>query len=135
MGQAPGDRQLEQLLAVSAGKVLRGVAWTANPAPQGIEDRFLFSLEPGVVSRLQPAFETAERDQDFWKLVPEGFQSLTIYRNKAPADAWTSLELSCRFQARCVAGGVIRHTVAVESFSLRNQRSERSAGNTLVLRC
>jgi hypothetical protein len=98
MGQAPGDQQLEQLLAVSAGKVLRGVAWTANPSPQGIEDRFLFSLEPGVVSRLQPAFETAERDASFWKLVPEGFQSLTIYRNKAPAVAWTSLDKAVSFK-------------------------------------
>lgn len=98
MGQAPGDRQLEQLLAVSAGKVLRGVAWTANASPQGIEDRFLFSLEPGVVSRLQPAFETADKDQDFWKLVPEGFQSLTIYRNKAPANAWSSLSSAVSFK-------------------------------------
>ncbi len=89
MGQAPGDQQLEQLLAVSAGKILRGVAWTATPSQTGIEDRFLFSLEPGVVTRLQPAFETAERDENFWKLVPEGFQSLTIYRSKAPAAAWS----------------------------------------------
>jgi hypothetical protein len=93
MGQAPGDQQFEQLLAVSAGKILRGVAWTANPAPKGIEDRFLFSLEPGVVSRLQPAFEkSAEPDESIWNLVPEGFQSLTIYRNKAPATAWSSLD-------------------------------------------
>jgi hypothetical protein len=92
MGQAPGDQKLEQLLAVSAGKILRGVAWTASSSPGGIEDRFLFSLEPGVVSRLQPAFETSERDENFWKLVPESFQSLTIYRNKAPATAWSSLD-------------------------------------------
>ncbi len=56
MGWGPGDQQLEQLLAVSAGKILRGVAWTASASNGGIEDRFLFSLEPGVVSRLQPAF-------------------------------------------------------------------------------
>ena len=92
MGQAPGDQQLEQLLAVSAGKILRGVAWTANQSSHGIEDRFLFSLEPSVVSRLQPAFETGAPNQEFWKLVPEGFQSLTIYRNKAPATAWSSLD-------------------------------------------
>jgi len=98
MRQAPGNQQLEQLLAVSAGKVLRGVAWTANPSPQGIEDRFLFSLEPGVVSRLQPAFETAERDENFWKLVPESFESLTIYRNKAPATAWNSLDSAVSFK-------------------------------------
>jgi hypothetical protein len=98
MHLAPDDPQLEQLLAVSAGKVLRGVAWTANSSQQGIEDRFLFSLEPGVVSRLQPAFETADRDQDFWKMVPEGFQSLTIYRNKAPATAWNSLDSAMSFK-------------------------------------
>lgn len=92
MGRAPGDQQLEQLLAVSAGKILRGVAWTATSTGGGIEDRYLFSLEPDVVSRLQPAFETAERDENFWKLVPDNFQSLTIYRSKEPATAWRSLD-------------------------------------------
>ena len=42
MGQAPGDQQLEQLLAVSAGKVLRGVAWTANSSAQA-ESKIVFS--------------------------------------------------------------------------------------------
>lgn len=92
LGRGPGDRQLEQLLAVSAGKILRGVAWTAVSKGGGIEDRYLFALEPQVVSRLQPAFETAERDENFWKLVPESFQSLTIYRSKEPALAWRSLD-------------------------------------------
>ena len=90
--QSPGDQQLQQLLAVSAGKVLRGVAWTASQAPQGIEDRFLFSLDPGVVSRLEPAFvEAGPPHDDFWGFVPKGFQSLTIYSNKEPATAWSSL--------------------------------------------
>jgi hypothetical protein len=117
MRQAPGNQQLEQLLAVSAGKVLRGVAWTANPSAQGIEDRFLFSLEPGVVSRLQPAFETAERDENFWKLVPEGFQSLTIYRNKAPATAWNSLDSAVSYQLDAVPavlfGSLLKSSLSV----------------------
>lgn len=92
MGRAPGDQQLEQLLAVSAGKILRGVAWTAVSTGRGIEDRYLFSLEPDVVSRLQPAFETAERDENFWRLVPASFQSLTIYRSREPSLAWRSLD-------------------------------------------
>ena len=92
MGLAPGDQQLQQLLAVSAGKILRGIAWTAVPSRGGIEDRFMFSLEPGVVARLQPAFETSQRDDNFWKLVPSGFQSLTIYRSRQPAAAWNSLD-------------------------------------------
>ena len=98
MGMAPGDQQMQQLLAVSAGKILRGIAWTAVPAGGGIEDRFLFSLESGVVSRLQPAFETAQRDEDIWKLVPGSFQSLTIYRSREPAAAWSSLDSVVSFK-------------------------------------
>ena len=121
MGKSPGDQQLEQLLAVSAGKVLRGVAWTANSSAGGIEDRFLFSLEPGVVSRLQPAFEVAERDENFWKLVPEGFQSLTIYRNKAPAAAWTSLDSAVAFKLDALPavlfGSILRSSLSIYGIS------------------
>jgi hypothetical protein len=92
MGLAPVDQQLQQLLAVSAGKILDGIAWTAVPSGGGIEDRFVFSLEPGVATRLEPAFETAARDENFWKLVPGSFQSVTIYRSREPAAAWTSLD-------------------------------------------
>jgi len=121
MGQAPGDQQLEQLLAVSAGKVLRGVAWTASSSQGGIEDRFLFSLEPGVVSRLEPAFETAERDENFWKLVPESFQSLTIYRSKAPATAWSSLDSAVAFKLDALPavlfGSLLRSSLSVYGIS------------------
>jgi hypothetical protein len=121
MGQAPGDRNLEQLLAVSAGKILRGVAWTANSSKGGIEDRFLFSLEPGVVSRLQPAFETADQDENFWKLVPESFQSLTIYRNKAPATAWSSLDSAVAFKLDALPavlfGSLLRSSLSVYGIS------------------
>ena len=121
MGQAPGDQQLEQLLAVSAGKVLRGVAWTANASRGGIEDRFLFSLEPGVVSRLQPAFDIAERDENFWKLVPDGFQSLTIYRNKAPATAWSSLDSAVAFKLDALPavlfGSLLRSSLSIYGIS------------------
>src|SRR6185369_9618605 len=100
--QSAGDQQLQQLLAVSAGKVLRGVAWTASSAPQGIEDRFLFSLDPGVVSRLQPAFVEAPPDESFWTFVPQGFQSVTIYRNQTPATAWSSLSSAVAFKLDAV---------------------------------
>lgn len=121
MGQAPGDQQLEQLLAASAGKVLRGVAWTASPTPVGIEDRFLFSLDSGVVTRLQPAFEKAEDERTFWKLVPEGFQSLTIYGNKAPATAWSSLDAAVSFKLDALPavlfGSLLRSSLAVYGIS------------------
>jgi hypothetical protein len=92
IGKAPGDHQLEQILAVSAAKVLRGVAWSSVSAAGGIEDRFLFSLEPSVISRLGPAFDTAQAGEEFWKLVPETFQSLTIYRTQNPRAAWVAMD-------------------------------------------
>jgi hypothetical protein len=120
--QSPGDQQLQQLLAVSAGKVLRGVAWTASSAPQGIEDRFLFSLDPGVVSRLQPAFiESGPPYDDFWKFVPEGFQSLTIYSNKEPATAWSSLSSAVAFKLDAVPavlfGTLLKSSLSVYGIS------------------
>jgi hypothetical protein len=92
MGKAPGDQQLEQLLANSATKVLRGVAWTSVSSEGGIEDRYQISLEPEVVKRLEPAFETVDVNEDHWKLIPDSFRSLTIYRSKDPQAAWFSLD-------------------------------------------
>lgn len=104
--RTPIDDQLEQFLAVSAGKILRGVAWTASATERGIEDRFLFSLESGVVSRLEPAFEKAQTDQTFWKVVPQGFESLTIYRNKEPVTAWKSLDSAVSLKLDAVSASV-----------------------------
>ena len=133
--QSPGDQQLQQLLAVSAGKVLRGVAWTASSAPQGIEDRFLFSLDPGVVSRLQPAFTESEPDESFWQFVPEGFQSLTIYRNKAPATAWSSLSSAVAFKLDAVPaalfGTLLKSSLSV--YGISNPRDALTALNPPLL--
>ena len=90
-GLAPVDQQMQQLMATNAGKILRGLAWTAVPSNGGIDDRFLFSLDPGVVTRLQPAFKTIANEDDFWKLVPANVQSLTIYRSDNVLNAWDSL--------------------------------------------
>lgn len=98
LGLAPGDEQLQQLLALSAAKILRGIAWTAVPTGGGIEDRFLFSLEEGVVQRLEPAFQTSQRDENFWKLVPGSFESLTLYRSREPVAAWNSLGSAVAFK-------------------------------------
>jgi hypothetical protein len=133
--QSPGDQQLQQLLAVSAGKVLRGVAWTASSAPQGIEDRFLFSLDPGVVSRLQPAFTESEPDESFWQFVPEGFQSLTIYRNKTPATAWSSLSSAVAFKLDAVPaalfGTLLKSSLSV--YGISNPKEALTALNPPLL--
>ena len=138
MGRAPGDQQLEQLLAVSAGKILRGVAWTAVSTGRGIEDRYLFSLEPDVVSRLQPAFETAERDENFWKLVPESFQSLTIYRSKEPAMAWRSLDSAVALKLDALPavlfGSILKSSLSVYGIGNPKEALETLTPPLLTLR-
>ena len=91
MGKDPGDPQLENVLASSANAILRGVAWTATPVGGRIEDRFQLSCDPEVVAKLQPAFDPAGFDERLLNLVPSSVQSLTIYRARQPAAAWTSL--------------------------------------------
>lgn len=116
-GFAAVDQQMQQLMATSAGKILRGLAWTASPSNGGIEDRFLFSLEPGVVSRLQPAFKNVDRSDDFWKIVPGNVQSLTIYRSSNLLEAWNSLNstVSQKLDAlpAVLFGSVLKSSLAV----------------------
>jgi hypothetical protein len=129
MGMAPGDLQVQQLLAVSAGKILRGIAWTAVPQGGGIEDRFLFSLEPAVVARLQPAFETAQRDEDIWRMVPGSFQSLTIYRSREPAAAWSSLDSAVAMKLDALPavlfGSLLRSSLLV--YGIKNPKEALAA--------
>lgn len=129
MGVAPGDQQLQQLLALSAVKILRGIAWTAVPSGGGVEDRFLFSLEPGVVDRLQPAFETSQRDENFWKLVPASFRSLTIYRSREPAAAWNSLDSAVAFKLDALPavlfGSLLHSSLSV--YGINNPKEALSA--------
>ena len=91
LGKAPGDQQLEQLLGNSAAKILRGIAWASKATAGRIEDRYQISLEPEVTKRLEPAFEPTKSNDDFWKLVPDAFRSLTVYKSSDPQTAWFSL--------------------------------------------
>ena len=91
LGKAPGDQQLEQLLGSSAAKILRGIAWASKATGGRIEDRYQISLEPEVTKRLEPAFEPTKSNDDFWKLVPDAFRSLTVYKSSDPQTAWFSL--------------------------------------------
>jgi hypothetical protein len=129
MDLAPDNQQLQQLLAMSAGKILGSVSWTAVPSGGGIEDRFFFSLDPDVVARLRPAFETSQRDEIIWKLVPESFESLTIYRSREPAAAWNSLDTAMSFKLDALPavlfGSLLRSSLLV--YGIENPKEALAA--------
>jgi hypothetical protein len=92
LGRAPDDRQLERLLNDSASKILRSIAWTSSTKSGAIEDHYQISLDPDVIKHLGPAFQTSSFDDDFWKMVPASFRSVTLYRSNSPQAAWSSLD-------------------------------------------
>jgi hypothetical protein len=99
-GRGPGDSSLTQILAKSASKVLGPIGWSSRSSNGGIEDRFFVSLEPSVVSRLQPAFTVGPTSDSFWKAIPKEIESVTIYRAETPAHAWQALQaVSSQFDA------------------------------------
>jgi hypothetical protein len=129
LDSAPKSPELQQLLAMSANKILGSVAWTALPSGGGIEDRYFVSLDPDIVARLQPAFETSQRDEQIWKLVPESFESLTIYRSQAPAAAFNSLDVALSFKLDVASaiffGSLLRSSLLV--YGIENPKAALAA--------
>ena len=91
MGRAPGDPQLEQLLAKSAGKMLKSIAWTSRPSSGVVEDRYLISLDSELPPRIEPAFTTAAASDDVWKQIPATAETFTLYQTRSPLDALNAL--------------------------------------------
>ncbi|HSE33246.1 MAG TPA: hypothetical protein VLA93_16860 [Pyrinomonadaceae bacterium] len=98
MGRAPGDPQLEQLLATSAGKILKSIAWTSRPLAGAIEDRYLISLDPELLPRIEPAFATTAAGDDVWKQIPSEVESFTLYQTRDPLNALNALNSAVSYK-------------------------------------
>lgn len=91
-GRAPGDLRLERLIVTSATKILGSIGWVATSATGGIEDHYLFLLQPAVVSRLVPLRKPGVADRHVLETLPTDVRSLTIYNYEDSLAAWQSLE-------------------------------------------
>jgi hypothetical protein len=98
MGRAPGDPQLEQLLAKSAGKMLKSIAWTSRPSSGAIEDRYLISLDSELPPRIEPAFTTTTASDDVWKQIPASAETFTVYQTRNPLDALNALNSAVSYK-------------------------------------
>ena len=124
LGRAPTENKLEELLNRSAEKILRGIAWTSRSSGGAIEDRYTIGLEPQVIRNLEPAFATKAGPEDFWKLVPDAFRSVTVYRSNDPESAWSSLNSALAVKLDAVtsvfAAALLRSGLA--TYNLDNPR-------------
>ena len=91
IGRSPGDLKFERAIATGAAKVLGGIGWSCQRNRGGIEDRYLFSLQPSVVSRLRPVFRGIATESQGLDLLPDDAHSITIYNFEDPAATWRTL--------------------------------------------
>ena len=125
VGKEPGDSQFENLLSNSAGKILRGIAWTSNSAKGMIQDHYQIYLDAEVVKRLEPAFQVSgEHDTSVWQLVPAAFRAVTIYRSNDPQVAWMSLNSSLSMKLDAVSTVLIASLLksSLSNYGVENPR-------------
>jgi len=125
VGKEPGDSQFENLLSNSAGKILRGIAWTSNAAKGMIQDHYQIYLDAEVVKRLEPAFQVSgEHDARVWRLVPAAFRAVTMYRSSDPQVAWMSLNSGLSMKLDAVSTVLIASLLksSLSNYGVENPR-------------
>ncbi|MBC8028870.1 MAG: hypothetical protein H7Z16_02055 [Pyrinomonadaceae bacterium] len=92
LGRAPANSEFQRLIAGGASKVVGSLAWSSRSFKTGIEDRFLFSLQPSIVARLRPAFTSVKLSSQLQKILPNDVHSITYYKFENPGNAWKGLK-------------------------------------------
>ncbi|MDQ5845109.1 MAG: hypothetical protein M3539_07410 [Acidobacteriota bacterium] len=89
LGRAPGNNDFQKLIATGAVKIFGSLAWTSQAHNTAIEDRYLVSLKPSVITQLKPSFISATSNPP---VPPAGYDSASYYRFRDPHGAWQSLK-------------------------------------------
>src|SRR6267378_165047 len=98
LGRLPADSEFQRLINTNAAKVFGSLGWSSHPFMSGIEDRYLISLQPAIVSRLKPDFArttTSTQTQPPW---PNDVHSVTHYKFENPAGVWRDLKTAASSQ-------------------------------------
>lgn len=98
LGRAPGGAQIDSLVARSAAKILSSAGWSARLVDGAIEDHYFFALNPAVVARMRPVFQSREQASAPTAFVPGDVQSVTVYRFKQPDQTWRELQTTLSSQ-------------------------------------
>lgn len=92
LGRGAGDLRFERTISSTAPKLSAGIGWSSHPSGGGIEDRYLFSLQPSVASRLQSSFRATTKQNQIIKLLPDELYASTFYKLENPIAAWKGFE-------------------------------------------
>lgn len=98
MGRAPGNSEFQRLVSSGASKIFGSLGWSSRPFKTGIEDRFLISLQPGILDQLKPVFTGGKLGSEMLQILPADVHSVTYYKFENPATAWQGLKSSVSSQ-------------------------------------
>jgi hypothetical protein len=78
--------------------VFGSLGWSSHPFMTGIEDRYLISLQPSIVSRLKPDFARSATSTQIRPQWPNDVHSVTHYKFENPAGVWRDLKAAASSQ-------------------------------------
>jgi hypothetical protein len=91
LGRAPSDSEFQRLIAANSSKVLGSLGWSSRQFRSGIEDRYLISLQPSIITHLKSNFIHARTNNQTHRL-PAQIHSVTYYRFEDPLAVWQDLK-------------------------------------------
>ncbi len=98
-------RVLPQILRTTT----REIVWTANKTEQGIEDKFVVSLDPKFSSVFKETLATSTQNQaNLAEFLPSDIFSATEYNLKNPLIAWRSLLLVTKETTDALSGSFLQ---------------------------
>lgn len=98
MSRAPDDSEFQRLITTNATKVFGSLGWSSHQFKSGIEDRYLISLQPTIVARLQSNFSRARTGTQAQRRLPDRLHSVTYYKFEDPAAVWQDLKAAASSQ-------------------------------------
>ena len=98
LGRAPADSEFQRLITTNAAKVFGSLGWSSHPFMSGIEDRYLISLQPSIVSRLKPDFARTTTGTQIQSPWPNDVHSVTHYKFENPSGVWRDLKAAASSQ-------------------------------------
>jgi hypothetical protein len=91
LGRAPRDSEFQRLITTTAPKLFGSLGWSSHQFRNGIEDRYLISIQPSIVARLKSNFTRTRTDNQNHHF-PDRVHSVTYYKFEDQAAVWQDLK-------------------------------------------
>jgi hypothetical protein len=91
LGRVPDDSQFQRLITTNAPKVFGSLGWSSHQFRNGIEDRYLISIQASIVARLKSNFARTRTDNQN-RHFPNRAHSITYYKFEDQAAVWQDLK-------------------------------------------